>query len=361
MIRNHPSVFAVGRNYQIIVTVRSEAFVSIRVGNEVFVDDSNGILRSASPVHNIEVPGELLDREKKYTVIVKPIIKRLAYFTKTKDDIEYTYEFRPVPESNPKCYHIADAHNDSVRPVKAAKAYGDIDFLILNGDVPEDSGNAENFNTIFDIIADVTGGNIPVVFARGNHDLRGVMAEKFAEFAPAENGKTYFTFRLGSIWGVCLDCGEDKLDSCPEYGWSVACAQFRKKETKWLEAIAADGENEFAAPGVKTRLVVVHNPFTRRLEPPFDIEEDTYRYWAKVLGDKIKPDLMLCGHTHKIEVSGPGSVHDDYGQPCTVLVGSEVDKGKAYIGSGIEFLDGKAKVTFTNSDSETTGEAEIVY
>lgn len=42
-------------------------------------------------------------------------------------------------DSNARAYHIADAHCLTDEPVRAAKAYGDIDFLILNGDIGEDS------------------------------------------------------------------------------------------------------------------------------------------------------------------------------------------------------------------------------
>ena len=349
MLRTDPAVFAVGKNYQIIITSKSQSFISIKVGDEIFVDHSNGILRSASRTHNIEVPQELLDREKKYMVIEKPIIKRLPYFTKTRKDRYYPYEFRPVPEKDPVCYHIADAHNDIQRPVKAAETYGKIDFLILNGDVPEDSGRVENFNTIFDICAGITHGNIPVVFARGNHDLRGRCAEKFAQYAPAENGKTYYSFRLGKIWGLCLDCGEDKRDSNPEYGCTVACHRFREEETEYLKSVIKNAKREYAEEDDLLRLIIVHLPFTHRYEPPFDIEEDIYREWAKLLKEKVKPDLMICGHTHKFGIYEPGGSYDDYGQPCKLIVASEVDKGKCFAGAGMKFGKDAVKISFTDN------------
>ena len=64
----------------------------------------------------------------------------------------------------------------------AAKAFGDIDFLILNGDILDHSGDPSKFANIYIICSEITGGNIPVVFSRGNHDLRGNYAEKFADY-----------------------------------------------------------------------------------------------------------------------------------------------------------------------------------
>ncbi len=356
MLRTDPAVFAVGKNYQIIVTSRSQSFISIKVGDELFVDHSNGILRSASRTHNIEVPQELLNSEKAYTVIEKPIIKRLPYFTQTRKDRFYPYDFRPVPDENPVCYHIADSHNDIERPVKAAKAYGKIDFLILNGDVPEDSGRTENFNTIFDICAKITHGNIPVVFARGNHDLRGKCAEKFADYAPAKNGKTYYSFRLGKIWGLCLDCGEDKNDSNPEYGCTVACHRFRLEETDYIKSLIQNASEEYKEEKDLLKLIVVHMPFTHKDKPPFDIEEDIYRKWAALLRKNIKPDLMLCGHTHKTGIFEPGCDYDDYGQPCKLLIASGVEKGKSFTGTGIVFGKDSAQLTFTSSNGKKQSE-----
>ncbi len=349
MLRTDPAVFAVGKNYQIIATSKSQSFISIKVGDKIFVDHSNGILRSASRTHNIEVPQELLNKEKSYTVIEKPIIKRLPYFTKTKKDRYYPYEFRPVPEKDPVCYHIADSHNDIQRPVEAARAFGKFDFLILNGDVPEDSGKVENFNTIFDICAELTHGSIPVVFARGNHDLRGKCAEKFAQYAPAKNGRTYYSFRLGKIWGLCLDCGEDKRDSNPEYGCTVACHTFRLEETEYLKSLINNSGSEYNEESGLIKLVIVHAPFTHRYEPPFDIEEEIYREWAKLLRESVKPDLMLCGHTHKFGIYEPGGSYDDYGQPCKIIVASEVDKGNRFAGAGLVLKNDSVKITFTDN------------
>ncbi len=357
MLRCAPAVFAAGRKYKITVCVKSESVVHVKIGDTVFSDHSNGILRSQSLIHTVEVPQELLDKEKRYTVIVRPVKERRAYFTKTKDERFYTYDFSPVETDEPVCYHIADSHNDSVNCVKAAKAYGKPDFLILNGDVPEDSSEEKNFYTIYDICAEITGGNIPVVFARGNHDLRGVSAESFGLYAPTLNGKTYYTFRLGKIWGIALDCGEDKPDDHPEYGHSVACSQFRREETEYLKAVAESPETEYAEEEGLIKLVVVHMPFTHRFESPFDIEEETYRQWAYLLREYVKPDLMISGHTHGIGIYEPGGDYDDYGQPCKLIIGAEVEKHKYFKGAGIKFKKDGADVTFTDSE----GNSEKTY
>lgn len=131
--------------------------------------------------------------------------------------------------------------------MSAGKAFGAIDFLILNGDIIDHSGSVENFDEIYEIIEELTGGSIPVVFSRGNHDLRGVCAEKLAEYTPVDNGNSYYTFTLGSIWGILLDCGEDKIDAHPEYGNTVCCHAFREEETEYLKQVIENKrKNTFA-------------------------------------------------------------------------------------------------------------------
>ncbi len=358
MLRTDPAVFAVGNNYQIVVTSKAQSFISIRIGDELFVDDSNGILRSASRTHKFDVPQELLNKEKHYTVIEKGIIQRLPYFTKTRNDRFFEYDFIPIPEKNPKAYHISDAHNMVEEPVACGLNYGKFDFLILNGDIPNHSGTVKNFEAIFDIAAGLTHGNKPVVFARGNHDLRGNCAEEFALYTPAKDGKTYYSFRLGNLWGLCLDCGEDKPDDHPEYGFSVACHQMREKETRLIKEIIANSENEYNAPGVSHKLIIVHLPFTKKFEPPFDIEPEIFTEWARLIKDNIKPDVMICGHTHKFEIYEPGSKDDNYGQPCRVIVAGENSR-EEYGGTGFEFTDKGIKYKFTLTDGTVKGEGTI--
>ena len=100
-------------------------------------------------------------------------------------------------------------------------------------------------------------------------------------------------------------------------------------------------------------------PFTRRFKPPFNIEEDTYAYWAKLLREEVKPDLMIAGHTHKYSIDRPGCDNDALGQPCTVVVASQPDtKKKFYAGGGVVFDNDKTKVVFSNQN-EITYEEEI--
>lgn len=351
MLKTAPAVFAVGENYQIMVSVTAPSLFSVQVGEKTYYDAANGIMRSQSPLHRVTVPMAALDAARGYTVCVRPLVERKPYFTETAPMAEIPFAFTPVPHGRVRAYHIADAHNRVETAVKAAEAFGDIDFLILNGDVIDHSGDPSKFDNIYAIAAALTGGHKPVVFLRGNHDMRGNFAEQFAAYTPSENGNTYYTFRLGDIWGLVLDCGEDKDDGHAEYGHTVACHDFRLQQTAFLKEEIAKAD--FAAPTVKTRLVVVHNPFTHRLSPPFDIEEEVFGEWARLIRTHIRPHAYVCGHLHELSVYPAGSAFDDRGQGCPVIIGAKPGEDAYFAGCGLVIDGEKLTAQFTDSNHET--------
>ncbi len=353
-----PAVFAVGNEYQIMVPIKYRSLMWVKVGNKCYYDDSNGILRSLDKIHRICIPANELDRAGKYTVCERRILWRKPYFPIIQPETQKEFEFYPVKGGKTRAYHISDTHNSVDAPVKAAKAFGKIDFLILNGDIPNHSGHPKYFKTIYEICSQTTHGNIPVVFARGNHDLRGLYAEKIIDYTPNNNGKTYFTFRLGDIWGIVLDCGEDKPDTHEEYGGTICCHAFRERETQFIRDVIKHADEEYLAQGVKHRTIICHSPFTTRFGPPFDIEEELYTEWARLIKENIKPHAMICGHTHKISINEIGSKLDNRGQPCTMLTCAEKTKDEdLFAGIGFEFGDGAIDVYRTDH----MGKMEKIY
>ncbi len=350
MLKTAPALFAVDDTYQILVPVTAESLLWVRVGEDCYYDESNGILRSLSDLHRVTVPMAALDAAGGYTVCVRPIVERKPYFTETEEVREYSFSFCPVPKTGIRAYHISDSHNMIDAPVRAARAFGKIDLLILNGDVIDHSGDPSKFHNIYEICSQLTGGEIPTVFSRGNHDMRGNYAEKFAEYTPNSHGNTYYTFRLGTLWGLLLDCGEDKPDTNAEYGNTICCHLFRQRQTAFLRDVIARAEEEYAAPGITTRVVIAHNPFSNVFQPPFDIEQDLYREWCTLLREHVKPHVMICGHKHTLEVWQPGDPQDRLGQPCPVVVGARPENGVYFTGCGYTIGDTEIKVTFTDSD-----------
>lgn len=359
-----PAVFIVSNTYQIMLPVEYEVTMWVKVGDKNYYDHTNGVLRSRTYVHRVSVPKEELDRHKGYKVYLRRVIDRKSHFTETAEVEETAYLFHPVKGDSVRAYHISDAHNSVAEPVKAAQAYGDIDFLILNGDIPDHCDDEKNIITIYKIISEITHGTIPTVFSRGNHDLRGKYAEMFSEYTPCDHGRSYYTFCLGSIWGLILDTGEDKEDGHAEYGHTICCHEFREQETEFIREVIANAKKEYESEGITYRLIVVHNPFTRRREEgDFRIEDEIFEYWTGLLREHIKPDVILSGHWHRFDIFECGSEKDSFGQPCPVIVGTDrkmQDDGALHFGGiGLLFEKDKIKVTLTGNNNANEERMQI--
>lgn len=362
-----PAVFAVKNDYQIMVPVKSDVLFWVTVGGKNYYDHSNGIIRSSTRMHRVNIPMSELNRTGEYTVTYRKIIDRKPYFAETEEPVSATYSFRPVPDSdNIRIYHLSDTHGRFEFPAKAATYFGEnLDLFVLNGDIPDHSGNVENFDLIFQLCEAVTHGSRTCVFSRGNHDTRGFYAENIADFTPTENGHSYYTFRVGAVWGIVMDCGEDKTDDHAEYGHTVCCHEFRLEETEYLKKVIAGAKDEYLADGVKYRLVVVHNPFSYTIEAPFDIEQPLFSEWLKLLGEHVKPELFLTGHLHTTEISPIGGQLDSKGQICPVIVGSkpetdpQTQKHIGFIGCALTLSGGKAHISFTDAEHHVREEQTL--
>ena len=353
MLKYAPAVFAVGNTYQIMVFVDRPSLMWVTVGGSCWYDDTNGILRSDMRIHRITVPARALESARGYTVCEREIIERRAYHTLSGDEKRYSFAFRPVEGPGPvRAFHISDTHSLYEEPLRAAAAFGEADLLILNGDLPDRSENADDLGIVYRIADGITRGEKPIVFSRGNHDMRGANAEVFSACTPNCDGRTYYSFRLGPVWGLVLDCGEDKEDSHPEYGHTVCCHAFRLRETDLIRGVIEHADTEYLAPGVKYRVIISHIPFTRLFEGEFGIEKDLYAEWTQLIG-RIGPHVMIHGHTHRIGVYFPGGDYDSYGvQPCPVVTASHLSR-EYFAGCGFTFGDDGILVTAVSSLGET--------
>ena len=355
-----PSVYAVGDEYRVCVPTTAECTMWVECAGRAHYDHANGILRSGRPVHMASLPQRDLDRAKSYAVCLRPIVERKPYYTQTGEVQRLEVKgFRPCAprRGTLRLLNVADTHSFVDGPVGAARGLAaPPDLLLLNGDIPEDCGSPERMAVPHLIAGRITGGAYPCVFARGNHDLRGVFAEQYAELTPTDAGRSYYEFRAGPVWGLALDTGEDKVDGCAEYGHTVCCEAFREEEEAWLRGVVRRGPPR----GAKWRLLVCHNPFPHRIRPPFDIEQPRWRRWCRMLA-KVRPQAMLTGHLHECWLEPPGGAHDDHGAPCPVVCSSLVDKGAGAYTCGAVGIgeDGSVRVRFVNERGETTGEERI--
>ena len=299
----HPSVFAVGADYQIIFLTETRGLGWIEIGGERYTDEEAGLLYYGN-VHKIPVPGEVLNRARSYTVVFVEYADKKPYYPEGFEKVRRTYDFRPLDPAaeNYRIFHFADTHARVETPLALYRETGDCDLVVLNGDINEHSYELKNFETAFALSSGSAKGEIPVIYSRGNHDTRGYAAQDLVNYIPTAfrggRRETFYTFRQGPVWGLVLDCGEDKYDYNPEYGGTILFDPFRARETAYIRSVIADRKREYEADGVKLKLAVCHVPFVEHFPHPFDVGNEIYEEWTAMLGE-IGIDLLLAGHMHR--------------------------------------------------------------
>ena len=188
MLKVNPTVFAVNKNYQIVIPVNEQSFAKIIVDGQEYYSESNGMARCSADIHKIDVPADKLNAAGEYKVCLRPVKERRWYGADTGEEKEYTFRFFAPPAENLRFYNISDAHSLVKEPIDAGRVFGKIDALFLCGDVMDNCDKVESFMNVYEICSALTGGSIPVVSARGNHDMRGRLADRFADYMPSAAG-----------------------------------------------------------------------------------------------------------------------------------------------------------------------------
>ena len=350
-----PSVFIVNGEYQICALVESECTMWVEIAGRNFYDHSNGILRSGSFVHIAHVPQDLLDGTKSYTVHLRKLNERKPYFTDYGDIESKSCEFHPIREKEE--YHVinlADAHSLVEEPIRSGSYFGDkLDLLVMNGDIPNHSDDVRYFKSIYLIAGAITHGQVPCVFSRGNHDMRGRSAECLADYTPTDNGKSYYTFRAGPIWGIVLDVGEDKPDSVSNYGWTICCEAFRQEEDDFIDEVIRRGDYRDAS----ARLVISHAPFSYKRYKGEHFDAKRLHEWREKI-NLIRPTLMLSGHLHFCYLDPPDGEQAPDGLDCPVVCSSrvQIEPPSSHTSGAILLQRDKVTVRFVNDRSEIEDE-----
>lgn len=352
-----PTVFVVNDEYQIVYHSNLDGLAWVEVDGIKYYDEYAGIIKSETSHHNVAVPMEALDKAGSYTVCFAPVEKRDPYHPKSGATVNQTYNFRPVDFSDGvQIYSVADPHSNTELCSKAAQYYGDkLDLLVLCGDILSESTSLEKMYDISIIASNITKGELPVVYARGNHEIRGEASEFINDYIGTDNGNPYFTFRIGSLWGVVLDCGEDKADSHVEYGGMIAFDKYRNEQTKFLQNVVNNADSEYNAEGVEYRIAICHVPFSAKESYPPSPE--IFTKWNELCA-QMNLDMMLAGHTHSAKVIDAGSRIETQNYYLVITSSSNrtITDGETsyieYTGTAIDLNETEISVKFTNTKKE---------
>ena len=281
---------------------------------EKFYQTSHG-RRTAGTYHCVRIDSLKPGTEYRYRIVGKVVeddsnIYRINYGLLREISAKRNHSVRTLDPSAEVCLFsmMNDIHGkDKVYAALAATMDPKkTDFLVLNGDMVS---NAKQIDTVIKHMVEPIkkqAEQIPLFYARGNHEGRGADFDKLYDMFPTSTGHFYYTFRQGPAAFVVLDAGEDKPDSHHEYGGTADYDAYREAQTEWL--LKAVKEESFASAPMK--ICIIHIP-TLAFRSSWYAERYITEHWVPIL-EKAGLDLALCAHHHKWRVIGAGEHGKNY-------------------------------------------------
>lgn len=305
-----PVVYAVEDTYQIVFSTNHSATAWVEIDGEKYYDLFAGSMKSADTVHKITVPQEKLDEAKGYSIHAQKMIYRGPFGGFKGAEISKSYDFRPVNSSDGLVYYtVTDAHHARKGAVDAALSVENLDFLIILGDSVGMVEYEKDVQVSNLIAYDITKGEFPVVYARGNHEIKGEYAEQLHKYVGSKNESFYYWFVLSDVFGITLDLGEDHNDGWWEYYGTDKFTLYHNEQTRFLEELVSTKPYE----SYSYTLVACHIPiqFVNYRKDHSEVKAS----WTELL-NQINPDLAVYGHQHDLYpfLEGQETMYDAKGK-----------------------------------------------
>ena len=301
-IKYKPAVYIVENEYQIVFGSNVEALAWVEVDDKRYYEDYAGYYNSTKKMHKVIVPMDVLDNAKEYTVGTQKLTYRGPFGGFKGREIEETYSFRPVDTSDGLNYYsISDVHMGLECSKEASDYNKDKELLILAGDTISMIDTYRDAAYTNKVAYELTKGEIPVIYARGNHELKGKYMEEFHDYVGANGEDFFYKFSFGNVYGIVLDIGEDHDDDYWEYYDTCDFNEYRNRQ---LELIKSELESKEYL-NYDYRLVVCHIPipFINARHNHVDFKKD-----VTTLLNQMDIDMVISGHQHDLLVFEPGLI-----------------------------------------------------
>ena len=239
-IVSDPVVMDTGEDYAVVFATNTQGtgFVNYNYdGTDYTVyAQVNGRRVGDRLMHAVHVPYTHL-KNNRYSVGSTRVVEEYSYGSRLGRTVTAGPYTLQVNEGAQQTYLvISDWHSYLEDAKKAIFHLGEYDGVIMLGDSAAGMDFEEQaVRNIVQFGGALTGGEIPVLFVRGNHDTRGA----FAGLLPSYLGydKLYYTADRGPYSFLVLDSGEDKPDDHVEYGGMDDYRVNRQEMTNWLKTV----------------------------------------------------------------------------------------------------------------------------
>lgn len=284
-IVSDPVVMDTGEDYAVVFATNTQGtgYVTYNYdGTDYTVyAQQNGRRVGDRLMHTVHVPYVHL-KNNRYSVGSTRVVEEYSYGSrlgKTVTAGPYTLQ---VNESDVQTYLvISDWHSYLEQAKMAIFRLGEYDAVVMLGDPAAGMDfEEEAVQYIVEFGGALTGGEMPILYVRGNHETRGA----FADLLPSYLGydKLYYTADRGPYSFLVLDSGEDKSDDHVEYGGMDDYTQNRQEMVDWLKTAKVKND----------RLIVLSHAW-QVSEPEHDLSRAAWDAFSS-LGARF----VVSGHMH---------------------------------------------------------------
>jgi len=242
---------------------------------------------------------------------------------RTEQSAVHSFVTADPQEASLKCIFFNDLHNnlDLFQTLACINGVQGYQLSIFNGDCFNDPPDEE---TTLQLLRAYNGGvhasDVPVIYLRGNHEIRGAYSRQWPSLTDNPDGRQYFALSRGPVRFVFLDCGEDKEDAHNDIAGLNDFEGFHREQAEWLQTEIERPEFRNA----KYRVLVHHIPI-------YGIREDWFQPWKTLWGPILNQagfDLSIHGHTHRTAVHPPLGIGDHH-YPMVIGGGARRGTGRA--------------------------------
>ena len=270
---------------------------------------TNGV-KNTSLVHTVKITGLTPGTKYRYRVYSQEILEHRSWeivygrVAATSiygaNPLTFTTNNRNKPEMS--FIMINDIHGraDDIPLLMKVANLENTDMVIFNGDMVSNMLNEDGLFTGFmDMTVNLFAKEIPMYYARGNHETRGPFATSFQHYFSPKEPHLYGLVRQGPVCFVILDTGEDKPDSDLEYSGITDYDHYRTEQAQWLkEAVKSKDYTE-----AKFKVIIAHMPPIGG-RSMWHGQQEVLEKFVPILNE-ANVNVMLCAHTHRFSNNQP--------------------------------------------------------